>query len=62
LALFLILMPRLAIDCNKELLLTPTPCFIHPNYSLTIQWLQKASNCLVDTMGQRNHQTPAAYQ
>lgn len=34
-------MPRLAIAYNKDLLLTPTPCFIHPNYSLTIQRLQK---------------------
>lgn len=55
LALLPILMPRLAIACNKELLLTPTPCFIHPNYSPTIQWLQKAPNCPADTMGQRNH-------
>lgn len=53
LALLPILMPRLAIARNKELLLTPTPCFIHPNYSPTIQCLQKASNCPADTMGQK---------
>lgn len=50
-------MPRLAVAYNKDLLLTPTPCSIHPNYSLTIQWLQKASNCPADTTGWRNHWT-----
>lgn len=55
LALLPIPMPRLPIACNKELLLTPIHCFIHSNYFLTVQWLQKASNCPADTMGQRNH-------